>query len=133
MSSSSIGHFRSRKVFSVKATSEFSEIYLYRFPVDMRKYRNGLSLIVQEKMSKSIFSNALFIFTNRDRRIIRFIYWDTTGFAIWTKTLEKERYRWPKNLFKSEHSLAVSSLDLSLLLSGLDITPHKKLEYSQTF
>jgi transposase len=98
----------------------------------MRKYRNGLSLIVQEKMARNIFSNALFIFTNRDRRIIRFIYWDNTGFAIWTKTLEKERYRWPKSLFERE-SVSVTSDQLSLLLSGVDITAHKNLEYTQTF
>jgi hypothetical protein len=116
----------------VKSIHQFSEVFLYRFPVDMRKYRNGLCAIVEEKMEKSVFAKALFIFTNKRRRIIRFIYWDDTGFAIWTKTLDKQKYRWPTGLFDGA-SLAVTAEQLGCLLRGMDITSHKKLEYKSLF
>ncbi len=98
----------------------------------MRKYRNGLCAIVQEKMEKSVFTKALFIFTNKRRQIIRFIYWDETGFAIWTKTLDKQSYKWPAKLFDGA-SLVVTAEQLEFILRGMDITSHKKLEFHHTF
>jgi len=49
----------------VKSTSQFSEIYIYRHPVDMRKYRNGLCAVVHAEMGVASFGKALFIFTNK--------------------------------------------------------------------
>ena len=98
----------------------------------MRKYRNGLCAIVQDQMDRSVFTNSLFIFTNKRKRIIRFLYWDKTGFAIWTKTLDKQKYRWPKDFFELE-SLIVTSGELQLLLQGIDITRHKTLDYENVF
>ena len=112
--------------------SNFSEIYLYRFAVDMRKYRNGLCAIIQEEMGRNAFARALFVFSNKRGRIIRFIYWDDTGFAIWTKALERQKYRWPKRLFENS-SLSVTADQLECLLLGMDITSHKKLEYEKLF
>lgn len=116
----------------MKSTDQFSEIYLYRHPVDMRKYRNGLCAVVHTEMGVVSFGKALFIFANKKRDIIRFIYWDDTGFALWTKTLERQKYRWPKNMFKNA-SLVVSHLQLTNLLSGMDISSHKKLEFEKSF
>ena len=33
----------------------------------------------------------------KNRRNIKVVYWDKTGFAMWTKILEKEKFPWPKN------------------------------------
>jgi len=98
----------------------------------MRKYRNGLCAIIQSEMEKSSLSRNLFIFTNKKRDIIRFLYWDDTGFAIWSKTLDRQKYRWPKNLFQGP-ALGILSSELTLLLQGMDISSHKKLEYQNTF
>jgi transposase len=116
----------------LKSIDQFSDIYLYRFPVDMRKYRNGLCAIVQEKLERSVFARSLFVFTNKRGRIIRFIYWDDTGFAIWTKTLDRQKYRWPTQLFEGA-ALAVTSRQLEFILRGMDITSHKTLEYENMF
>jgi len=98
----------------------------------MRKYRNGLCEIVQNEMDRKVFSKSLFIFTNKRHKIIRFLYWDDTGFAIWSKTLEKQKYRWPLKLFE-QTDLSVSDQDLTNLLKGIDITTHKKLDYKEVF
>ena len=47
---------------------EVSAVYLHREPVDFRKAINGLSLIVEQSMSLSPFSGAVFVFSNRRRR-----------------------------------------------------------------
>ena len=98
----------------------------------MRKYRNGLSAIVQSGMEKDVFAKALFIFLNRRQNIIRFLYWDDTGFAVWTKALDKQKYKWPINLFEGV-SLSITPEKLGFILQGMDITSHKKLEYKKLF
>ena len=99
----------------------------------MRKYRNGLCAIIQEQMEQSVFSRSLFVFTNRRKNIIRFLYWDYTGFAIWTKALDKQKYRWPTKLFGGKDSLNLSPEQITHLLQGMDITCHKALEYEGIF
>jgi len=110
----------------------FDEIYLYRQPVDMRKYRNGLCQIVRADLGMSVFSPTLFVFCNRVKTIIRFLYWDDTGFAVWSKTLDKQRYKWPSRRFEGE-GLNLTTEHLRNLLTGMDVTLHKKLEYEDVF
>ena len=63
---------------------------------DMRKQINGLALIVEQQMSLNPFEPALFLFRNGDRRILKAVYWDRTGFAMWQKRLEKHHFPWPQ-------------------------------------
>ena len=63
----------------MKSLDHFPEVYLYKKAVDMRKFRNGLCAIVQQEMQMNVFTDGLFIFTNRRGNIIRFLYWDDTG------------------------------------------------------
>ena len=58
------------------------EIYLHREPVDFRKAINGLSVIVEEMLEISPFSQALFVFCNKRRTQLKVLYWDETGFAL---------------------------------------------------
>lgn len=114
----------------MRATSTFSEIYLYRQHVDMRKAMNGLSQIVSEQMNKSPCDESLFIFINRDRTTIKALYWDKTGFAVWHKRLEVDKFHWLRAT--TEDSLSITCEQLDLLLSGIDIEkakPHEKLNF----
>jgi len=58
---------------------------------DLRKSINGLAALVGEEMSLSPFTEALFGFCNRKRDLIKLLYWDHNGFALWMKRLEKDR------------------------------------------
>ena len=97
----------------------------------MRKRRNGLSAIIDAHMDCNVYSRSLFVFLNKRRNIIRFLYWDHTGFALWTKTLDKERFKWPSDLFEGS-SLTIEAKMLELILKGMDISLHKKLDYDGT-
>lgn len=109
----------------------FSEVYLHRDPVDMRKSINGLSLIVLEEMDMAFECNRLFVFVSRCGRRVKLIYWDRSGFALWYKRLEKERFRWPKK--HAEGVILSSSDQLRQLLFGFDVfqKPHIFLHYSK--
>ena len=70
-------------------------IYLHRDSVDFRKSINGLVTIVEQEMQLSPFAPALFVFCNRNRDRVKVLYWDQTGFCLWYKRLEKEKFKWP--------------------------------------
>lgn len=101
-------------------------IYLYRDPVDFRKSINGLAAIVEDELNVPLMNGALFLFCNRQKDKIKILYWDKTGFVLWYKRLEKEKFKWPN----TSH-LDLISLDefkLNQLLSGFTILGHQKIE-----
>ena len=46
---------------------------------------------------RSPFQDALFVFCNAQRPILKALYWDRTGFCLWMQRLEKHRFPWPAN------------------------------------
>jgi len=103
-------------------------IYLHRDPVDFRKAVNGLALIVEQQMNLSPFSEALFVFCNKAGDKVKVLYWDKTGFCLWYKRLEKERFKWPRNY--SHTVMNLSEAQWQSLLSGYDIIGHQPLAFS---
>ena len=88
-------------------------------------------MIVQAEMKGNIFAGGLFVFTNRRRDVVRILYWDRSGYAMWIKRLEKEKFRWPVKM--NGDVVSLSSMELSWLLDGIDITrmkPHQTLSFS---
>ena len=95
----------------------------------MRKQINGLPLMVQEQMEMSPFQDALFVFCNGPRRILKAIYWDRTGFCLWMKRLEKHRFPWPRHA--SEVQQQIDASQLRLLLSDVDFwSAHEEVIYT---
>ncbi len=110
-------------------TDRFSgNVYLAVGSTDMRKAINGLSILVEQAMDLNPFSGDLFVFCNRQRTIIKILYWDKNGFCLWSKRLEKHRFKWPAAV---GDVVAIDIRQLSWLLAGLDFTSaHKQLYYS---
>jgi transposase len=67
-------------------------IYIKPGYVDFRKQINGLTAIAAQQMKKDLFSGAFFLFTCKNRMRMKILYWDKTGFCIWAKRLEKEKF-----------------------------------------
>ena len=107
-------------------------IYLHRDVVDFRKSINGLSVIVEESMGLSPFSSGMFVFCNRKRDKLKVLYWDKTGFALWYKRLEKDKFKWPRK--HAESTLQLTDEQWDWLLRGLnflDIKPHQSWTFSK--
>ena len=105
-----------------------STFFIYRSAVDFRKSINGLALIVEQELGLSPFDRALYLFTNKKRDKIKALYWDKTGFALWYKRLEEERYKWPRH---GENSLLeISEPQLRFLLKGFSIVGHQEKSFS---
>lgn len=113
----------------MKSLDSFSKIYLYKPHVDFRKQIDGLSVIVEGEMRLSPFQNQIFVFANAARSRLKILYWDRTGFALWQKRLEKNRFPWPE---RSSGHLELTAKQISWILDGVDIfkiKPHEELKY----
>ena len=55
------------------------KVFVAMEPCDMRRGYNGLLALVGEKLKEDIRSGALFVFTNKARRLPKVLYWDGTG------------------------------------------------------
>lgn len=106
----------------------------YRFflrpgATDLRKGINGLSLHIQNEMFQDPFDRLLFLFCNRQRRLLKIVYWDRNGFCLWLKKLEKDRFPWPDDEATARE---IRFDQLKLLLDGIDFfNAHKALPYSR--
>jgi transposase len=84
-------------------------------------------MIVEQQLDASVLSGALFVFTNKGRNKIKVLYWDSTGFALWYKRLEKDMFKWPKS---TAVSVMLNEQQLQSLLGGFAIEGHKPLFYT---
>ena len=68
-----------------------TRLFLYRGRADMRKGFDGLSGLVEEHFTESLFSGALFVLLNRRRDRVKTLYWDSGGLALWYKRCGRGR------------------------------------------
>lgn len=116
----------------MKDLGQFIRIYLYRPPTDMRKQSQGLATIVAANVQENWDQNHLYLFTNKRCDILKMIYWDITGFALWTKKLDQERFPWPKKW--DEQVVCLSAEQVKWLLKGINIwslKQHKKIDFER--
>lgn len=112
----------------MKSFEDFTKIFVHKKPVDMRKQINGLCILVQEEMAGDLMAPHLFIFVNSRRTLMKTLYFDNSGFALWTKRLEEAKFPWPRGL--KEEVLEVEAKDMELLLEGINIwTRFEKLNF----
>jgi len=109
-------------------TAPETRVYLALGTTDMRKSINGLSLLVEEQFDVDLFSGSLFAFCNRNRDLVKILYWSENGFCIWMKRLEEDIFRWPES---EDEVMEVSRVALDWLLHGLDLNhAHQQLQYT---
>jgi len=112
-------------------TIDLSKVRIYLRPghTDMRKAVNGLTVIVQEVMSHDPFSGSVYLFCNRQRKLVKAVYWDRTGFWLSQKRLEKDKFPWP---FDASAARELTGEQLQMLLSGIDFfKAHTALHYTK--
>lgn len=108
-------------------------------PVDFRMGINGLSVLIEASLKYDPFSRNLFCFTNKRKNQIKVLYWERSGFCLWLKRLEEERFKWPTHMRPVGEAQAdrapvarLTQEQLAWLLDGLDLKqlkPHRALEY----
>lgn len=100
---------------SLKRPSTTLRAYLLRLHLDF----GTLSYLVEPLLAQHPMSGHLFVFVGRDRRKVKILYRDRTGFALWYKRLERGRFLAPESL--TQRGLSVA--ELHAWLEGIDIPP----------
>jgi transposase len=67
-------------------------IWLCTVPTDMRKSYNGLSALVKNRLQGNPLSGELFVFVNRRQSQMKVLYFDRSGYCIWSKKLEQGQF-----------------------------------------
>ena len=97
-----------------------NQVYLVTGFTDMRKSINGLSIIVSDTLSLDPLSQAWFVFCNKQRDKLKILFWDTNGFWLYYRRLEKGRFQWPKENV-DKNAISMTRRELNWLLDGLSL------------
>ena len=105
------------------------KIFIRPGRTDLRKGVNGLASIIQDDMAQDPFSGSVYLFCNRERKLLKAVYWDKTGFWLSQKRLERDTYPWPQD---EEAVLELTGEQLQMLLTGIDFFKrHKEIFYEK--
>lgn len=97
-------------------------VWVAATPVDMRKSFDSLAEVVRSFLKQDPLSGNLFVFRNRGGHLLKILWWDRDGLAIYYKRLERGEFRFPRS---DAVSVEISSAGLLRLLSGLDVVTQR--------
>lgn len=92
------------------------KIYYCRTPINLHKSFDGLPGVVRQYLDADPLSGHLFVFFNRTLKMVKILYWDTDGYAIWSKRLERGRFNIPKS---ADGKIELEARELYAILSGI--------------
>lgn len=107
------------------AVAATTKVYLYTRDVDMRRSFDGLMAIVQSEFDRDIRLGDYFMFVNKRRDRIKIIWWDRDGLSIFMKRLESGTVQRPV-VASNEKSLVIDQTQLSMLITGIDVSNIKR-------
>ena len=94
------------------------QVYLAPGATDLRKSIDGLSALVSVVFELDPFSDRWFVFCNRQRDKLKILRWDTNGFWLYYRRLERGRFKWQ---IQTGSALSITRRQLQWLLDGLAI------------
>jgi transposase len=100
--------------------SMIDSVYLARGSTYMRKSIDGLAILVQLEFNLDPFSSSLFVFCNKQRNKLKILHWDTNGFWLYYRRLERGKFHWPPHNTGSG-PYKITRRQLNWLLDGLSL------------
>ena len=100
-----------------------TKVFLCTTDVDMRKSFDGLVGIVNEQFQLDPLSGHLFLFINKRRDRMKAIFWDSDGFVIWYKRLERGTWQNPA---ANTAAIELEAHELAMILRGIDLKSAKR-------
>lgn len=102
------------------ALGESHRFYLYAHPTDMRKSFDSLCGLIANELGDRPDNGSVYIFINKLRDKCKLLHWQSGGFVLYYKRLEKGSFELPR-YDKRVKSLVLSYSQLVLLIDGLSI------------
>lgn len=98
-------------------------IWLYAQPTDMRKSFRGLIALVRHHLHEVPTSGAYFVFINRRKTQMRILYFEPSGYCLWSKRLEQGQFNYPQNV---QGKLALDAAGLQWLIEGIKVEKFRR-------
>lgn len=95
-------------------------LYVATAPVNLHASFDALMGYVREQLRREPREDALFVFHNQRRTLLKMIWHDGTGYCVFAKRLDRGTYRIPLAIPPGATHVTLSERELSLLLEGLD-------------
>ncbi len=98
-------------------------VFVRREATDMRCSFSGLISLTRNILKQDPLSGHLFVFVNRGGDYVKVLWWDRSGYCIWSKRLERGTFRvesWSENG-------EISTAELKLILEGYERKDVKKV------
>lgn len=99
--------------------------HLYRHPTDMRKGFDGLCGLVTSALRADPESGDAYLFLNRRRNRLKLLVWESGGFVIYYKRLEKGTFELPE-ISPSADAVELTWDELVMLISGVALSSIKR-------
>lgn len=96
---------------------ENRNIYIASKPIDLRLSIDGLSRFIQLKNDSHIHDGSIYVFYNNNRDKIKCLFWDSNGFVLYYKRLDKCKFKVKEMLNEIE---SITPEELTILLSGFE-------------
>lgn len=78
-------------------------------------------MLVANQIKAEVKSGALFVFTNKRRRLIKVLHFDGTGCWLMTKRLETGSFYWPRAAEDGQVKLELRPEAFAMLTDGIDM------------
>ena len=107
-----------------------TKVHLLAGATDMRRGFDGLHALARSLLEADPLSGHVFAFCNKGCNRLKLLYWDGSGLWVCAKRLEKGRFAWPQETLREgaavQRHVTMSSTDLAMLLSGIDLAATRK-------
>jgi transposase len=104
-------------------------VHLYGEPVDMRRSFDGLYALTRTGLKQDALNGELFVFISRRATQMKVLYFDRSGFCIWTKRLEAGRFI---SNWSTVRTRTMDWTSLKLLIEGIEpARQRKRYRYEQ--
>jgi len=91
----------------------------------MRKSYHGLSAMVRQILQEDPLTGALYIFINRRRTMLKALYFESDGYCIWSKRLERGQFQ---VRFGPRVKQSLQRSDWQCIIEGIDLRSVRRLK-----
>lgn len=84
----------------------------------MRKSFDGLSGLVRSELGREPTDGSVYVFLNRQRTHLKLLHWESGGFVLYYKRLERGTFQLPKK--RNKAGMLIWS-ELVLMVEGIEV------------
>ena len=95
-------------------------VFVATAPTCLRASFDALAGLVRGTLGREPRADALYVFHNRRRTLVKILWHDGSGYCVFSKRLDRGAYRIPLAIPAGATHVAASQRELAVLLEGFD-------------